>query len=190
MPQAIERLLATPKIRPRLPRMMPEASGIPSSLRRPLPASPNDIGGKDLQAAQVSPPRPCPGLEPGPFQARSLKRSRVKPGTSLESPGVVSGHALARIVGLAVAPLAHQRLELAILTVGQDDADAGEEIALALLAGEALALEAEGSSRIGARRDRQLDRAVEGGDAHLAAEHGFIERDRQVEPQVQAIGLK
>jgi hypothetical protein len=28
MPQAIERLLATPMIRPRLPRMRPEASGM------------------------------------------------------------------------------------------------------------------------------------------------------------------
>jgi hypothetical protein len=37
MPQAIERLLATPMISPRLPRMRPEASGMLSSLCRPQP---------------------------------------------------------------------------------------------------------------------------------------------------------
>ena len=39
------------------------------------------------------------------------------------------------------------------------------------------------------RRDRKLDRAVERGNAHFAAEHRLVERDRQLQAQVGAIGL-
>src|ERR1019366_1741350 len=99
MPQAIERLLATPMIRPRFPRMRPEASGIcPRSAGRIRP-TPNDIGPPDLQAAQAA-----------------------------GRTGPKSSHVLARIVGLGFAPLAHQFLELVVMAFEQHDADTGQEI--------------------------------------------------------------
>ena len=66
----------------------------------------------------------------------------------------------------------------------------GVKIAGAVLARNALALEPEGAPAIGVRRDRELDRAVERRHAHFRAEHGFIERDRQIEPQIVAVALE
>ena len=53
------------------------------------------------------------------------------------------------------------------------------------LPGNALALQAERAPAIGAGGIDELDRAVERRHAHFAAEHGFIERDRQIEPQIR-----
>src|SRR5919106_4972513 len=54
MPQAIERLLARPKIRPRLPRMRPEVSGIMTSIRRsPAVVFPYDTGVSMHQARRA-----------------------------------------------------------------------------------------------------------------------------------------
>ena len=58
-----------------------------------------------------------------------------------------SAHVAARIVGLAVAPLLHQFLELGVAALGQHDADRGVEIAGAVLAGQALAFDAERAAR-------------------------------------------
>ena len=54
-----------------------------------------------------------------------------------------SAHVAARIVRLAVAPLLHQFLELGVAALGQHDADRRIEIACAVLAGQALAFDAE-----------------------------------------------
>src|SRR5262249_16838726 len=49
---------------------------------------------------------------------------------------------------------------------------------------------AEGAPAIGVRRDRKLDRTVERRHPDFAAEHGLIERHRQIEPQIAAVDDK
>jgi hypothetical protein len=58
----------------------------------------------------------------------------------------VLSHVLARIVGLLLAPLAHQLVELAVAACGERDAHAGEEIATAAFGRQSLALDAEGAA--------------------------------------------
>src|SRR5262249_25161496 len=87
-------------------------------------------------------------------------------------------------------PFAHQLLELGVSALGQHDAHADEEIAGAALCRETLALETEGAARIGGRGNRELDRAVEGGDAHFAAEHRLVKADRKLEPEIRAVAGK
>src|SRR5262245_5404568 len=99
-------------------------------------------------------------------------------------------HVLARIVGLVLAPLAHQLFELAVLVVGQHDAHAGVEIAAAALGRQALPFETERAAGAGAGRNRKLDGAIERRHAHLAAEHRLIQRDRHFDAQVGAIRLE
>src|SRR6202035_1709834 len=55
---------------------------------------------------------------------------------------------------------------------------------------QSLALEAKRSSARGVFRDRQFHRAAERRHAYLAAEHRFIERDRQFDAQIAAVDLK
>ena len=66
----------------------------------------------------------------------------------------------------------------------------GEKIAGAILGRKTLALEPEGAAGVAAGRDGELDRAVERRNPDLAPEHGLIERDRKVEPQVRAVALE
>src|SRR6185437_4601964 len=63
----------------------------------------------------------------------------------------------------------------------------GEQVAGAALGFQPLALETEGAARIGAGRYCQFHRTVERRHADFSAEHRFIERDGQIEPQVGAI---
>src|SRR5215831_8414069 len=95
-----------------------------------------------------------------------------------------SPHRLAGIIRLVVAPLFHELGECVVAALGQHDAHGGQQIAGAVLAGKALALETEGAPGVGGGGDRELDRAVEGGHAYFRPEYRFIERDRQLEPQV------
>src|SRR5690242_12672958 len=71
---------------------------------------------------------------------------------------VPSTHVAARIVGLAVAPLAHQLAQRVVLPLGEHDAHRGQQVAGLALGGKTLALEAEGAPAAGAGRDRELDR--------------------------------
>src|SRR5262245_13081632 len=98
-----------------------------------------------------------------------------------------STHVAARIIGFLVAPLAHERLEFGIAVLRQRDAHSGEEIALPALVLEALALETEGAAAAGAGWNGQFDRARQRRNAHLAAEHRLVERDRQLQPQIGAV---
>src|SRR6202011_1874018 len=95
-----------------------------------------------------------------------------------------SAEIAARIVGMAVAPLLHQCLKLAIVPVRQDDLGGDEQIPDSPRSGQALALEAERAAAGGVFRDRQFDRAAKRRHADLAAKHGFIERDRQIDAQI------
>src|SRR2546430_6560174 len=78
--------------------------------------------------------------------------------------------ARSRVVGLGLAPFAHQLFKLRVGALGQHDAYDSKQIALALLRGKALAFEAEGTPRAGAGRNGELDRAVKRRHAHLGAD--------------------
>src|SRR3569623_771789 len=99
---------------------------------------------------------------------------------------------LTRNVRRGIAQLLDLFPEFVADAVRQHDAHRGEQIAmrLASLGLETLALEAEGAAGIGGGGDRQFDGAVEGRHAHLAAQHRFVERYRQVETQGGAIRLE
>src|SRR5262249_23068452 len=128
-------------------------------------------------------------LAMGPVGGRNVPET----GGSIKSesgPAAASRQAFTWVVGPLVAPLAHQFLELGVAALGQHDPHGGEEIAGRALGGEALALEPEGAARVGAGRDRELDRAVKRWHPHLAAEHGLVERHRQFQPQVSTIALE
>src|SRR5439155_12703457 len=53
-----------------------------------------------------------------------------------------------------------------------------------------LALQAKVAAARGVLRYRQLDRAAERRHANLAAEHGFIQRDRQIDAKVAAVDFE
>src|SRR5271157_5805257 len=102
----------------------------------------------------------------------------------------VSLHPLPRLIRFALPPSAHQFVELGIAAIRQHNAGRGEKIALAVPAGKASALEAEGTARTGSGGYRQLDLAVKGRYAHLGSEHRLIERNRKLDPQVRAVTLE
>src|SRR5260370_9201745 len=92
---------------------------------------------------------------------------------------------------MSVAPLLHQRLEFGVVPVRKHDAGGDEQVACtAARFRQSLALEAKGPAARGVLRYRQLDRAAERRHANLAAEHGFIQRDRQINAQVPAVDLE
>src|SRR5215831_8398906 len=97
-----------------------------------------------------------------------------------------SSHALARIIGLGLAPFAHQLFKVRVVPLGQHDPHRGEQIAFSLFRGKALALEAKGTPGTSAGTNVQLDRAIERRHAHLGPEHRLVERDRKLEPQIRA----
>src|SRR5262245_20593249 len=86
-------------------------------------------------------------------------------------------HVLARIVRLLLLPLAHQLVEFGVAALRQHDAHRRVEVAAPALLWKSLALETERAPGASAGRDRELHRAVERRDAHLAAEHRLVERD-------------
>src|SRR6202165_1964569 len=97
----------------------------------------------------------------------------------------------ARIVRVSVAPVLHQRLEFGIVPVRQHDAGGDEQIAdSAGRLRQPLALEAKGPAARGILRYRQFDRAAQDRHANLAAEHRFIQRDRQIDAQIAAVDLE
>src|SRR5580658_672902 len=124
MPQAIDRLLATPKIRPRFPRNSPADSGISSSFSRPLT-------GRLLWHRPAGPCNPrgrAPSSRRWPSEARSggvrerSGKEESAPPCPPRRPGGMSGNsgrwnllaAAARVVGLLVSPHLHQLVELAV----------------------------------------------------------------------------
>ena len=72
-------------------------------------------------------------------------------------------------------------------TVSHCDTHCCEEIASTALCLEAFASQAKGASGIRPGGDRKLDCTVEGGYTHLGAQRGFVERNRQFEPQIGAV---
>src|SRR6185503_7340468 len=103
---------------------------------------------------------------------------------------MTSLHVAARVVGFLVAPGLHQRLELLVGALRQHYAHGGEQIAGAVFGFDPLALEAEGAAGTGAGGNRQIDRAIERRHPDFAAEHGFVQRHRQIEPQIGAVRLE
>src|ERR1700681_2266699 len=86
---------------------------------------------------------------------------------------------------MSVAPLLHQRLEFGVVPVRKHDAGGDEQVAgTAARFRQPLALEAKGPAARGILRYRQLDGAAQRRHANLAAEHGFIQRNRQIDAQV------
>src|SRR5262249_34366923 len=93
----------------------------------------------------------------------------------------------ARIIGLAIAPLLHELLELIVDLFGQQNTHCCKQVARTAFCLEALALEAKRASGICARRNSQFHSAVERGNANLSTKYGFVKRDWQFEAQVGAI---
>src|SRR6202165_5576213 len=92
---------------------------------------------------------------------------------------------------MSVAPLLHQRLEFGVVPVRKHDAGGDEQVAgTAARFRQPLALEAKGPAARGILRYRQLDGAAQRRHANLAAEHGFIKRNRQIDAQVAAVDLE
>ena len=82
----------------------------------------------------------------------------------------------------------HQRFELGIAAFGQHDADMGVEIAVAAgLLGQAAPLETQ--HLVGARPGGNVDGHLAGRrlDGELGAEHGVLERHRQIGMEVAAL---
>ena len=89
-----------------------------------------------------------------------------------------------------VAPLLHQGFQFGVVAVRQHDAGGDEQVAGRRRLRQALALEPEGAAARGVFRDRKFDRAAERRHPDLGAEHGLIERDRQIELDVAALDLE
>src|SRR5436190_8759818 len=92
---------------------------------------------------------------------------------------------------MQVPPLLHQGLEFRVVPVRQHDASGDEQVASrARRLRQAFALEAKNPAAGSVFWDRKFDRAAERRYANLAAEHGFVKRDRQIEAQVTAFDLE
>src|SRR5436190_5030240 len=92
---------------------------------------------------------------------------------------------------MQVPPLLHESLEFRVVPVRQHDAGGDEQVASrAGRLGQPLALEAKNPAAGSIFWYRKFDRAAERRYANLAAEHGFVKRDRQIEPQVTAFNLE
>src|SRR5688572_4176689 len=94
---------------------------------------------------------------------------------------------VAHLIGLLLAPEAHEAFEIRIAAGWQDDPQARIEIGRAV---QALALEPKGFGRIDTGRQRDLDVALEGGDAHLAAQHGLVKRYRNLDAEIGAVAAE
>src|SRR5262249_7219122 len=94
------------------------------------------------------------------------------------------------IVRLAVAPFAHELVELGIASFRQHHPNGRQEVALALARREPPAPEPEDAPRIGSGRYCELDRAVKRRHAHFPAKHRFIERDGKLETQISALAFE
>src|ERR1700722_1724147 len=101
-------------------------------------------------------------------------------------------HRLARIVRLFVPPASHQAEEVGIGVRRQHDAQRRQQIAMATLAGgwQSLAAQAQDAPAARALRNGEFDLAVQCRRANLAAERGFIKRDRQIKPQIAPLDLE
>src|SRR5436190_12932190 len=92
---------------------------------------------------------------------------------------------------MQVPPLLHEGLEFRVVPVRQHDAGGDEQVASrAGRLGQPLALEAKNPAAGSVFWYRKFDRAAERRYANLAAEHGFVKRDRQIETQVTALNLE
>src|SRR5262249_5833801 len=101
------------------------------------------------------------------------------------------GHPFPRVVGLVLAPLAHQLLQLGVAAFRQHDAYGSEQVALlSVPRGKAPAFEPKRPARTGAGWNRELDGALERWHPDLGAQHRFVERDGKLEPQVCALTHK
>src|ERR1700683_4554193 len=158
MPQASERWLATPIIRPRLPRMRPEISDI----LRPR--------------TRIFRRRASYGI--GWWAAQAHDDARSKRG---------SLRAFTRIVSFFASPFPHQFFELGIVFSWQDDASRCQKVAAAGLRRETFALKAEGATTAGSSRNRNFYRSIERWHADLGAENRLVERYRQINSYIGAI---
>src|SRR5918993_3968280 len=162
MPQAIERLFATPITRPRLPARMLDA--VPSAMNPPKPADtlkPPSIaeGGRGVhRCARWSTEGHCP-------------EAAIRGGSN-----DLLGAALARVVEEHLVGLVRQ------LDLGRD-----EEVALAILAGQALAAQAEGAAGAGHRRDRHVHRAGERRHPDRSPKHRFLDLHREPQAEIGAL---
>src|SRR5829696_3223753 len=98
---------------------------------------------------------------------KSIRRGRRR--RASDARKLASAHSLARIIGLALPPLAHEFFKLGIAAFRQHDARGGKEIAGPLLGGKAFAFESECASRTCPRRNGEFNRAGERRHPHLAA---------------------
>src|SRR6267378_2883050 len=116
---------------------------------------------------------------------------------SLTEGCTISGGAMrstkiaARIIGVSVAPLLHQRLKFSIVPVGQHNTCGDKQVARrSRRFWQPLALQPKGPAARGVLRYRQFDRATQGRHANFATEHRFIKRDRQIDAQVVTVDLE
>src|SRR6516162_5006488 len=114
MPQAIDRLLATPNIRPRLPRISPADSGMSSSFCR-------SRTGRLLchrgPGPSMQPTEAAGSLQPHPTSLSLGHPPRSRGGIPARLLHVATG-----VVGLLVAPLLHQFIEVGVTRLGEHDA--------------------------------------------------------------------
>src|SRR5690606_39511306 len=98
-------------------------------------------------------------------------------------------HFLPDLVAVLRPPLLHEFLEDGINFLWQNDFEPHQLIAggSRLSARNPLPLQPQGLARTGAGRDAHADFTVDRRHRHLAAEHRFIKRDRQIDQYIPAL---
>src|SRR5262245_133259 len=112
--------------------------------------------------------------------------------TRFEPASVRNSARASRVVAVLQAPLGEKVGELIVDLVGKHDVHRYELVARAAVGAvvHALAFEPKYASRAGALRDGDLDATRDGWHLDLGADHGFIERDRQLEGDIVARALE
>src|SRR5690606_2422929 len=101
-------------------------------------------------------------------------------------------HFLPDLVAVLRPPLLHEFLEDGINFLWQNDFEPHQLIAggSRLSARNPLPLQPQGLARTGAGRDAHVDFTVDRRHRHLAAEHRFIKRDRQIDQYIPALAAE
>ena len=134
-------------------------------------------GGMDMARSGI-----CPGRRP----RRRVCCSRSRPISSGRRTRRAQAAPDRGLIGLLIPHLAHQGGQFRIRLVRQNDPKRRQEIAGGLVgaSGKTFAPQPQHATAVGARSDRDFDLAAQRRRPHARAQNRFVERNRQIQPQI------
>src|SRR5688500_13009644 len=145
------------------------------------------VGGAGPVSGAPTPPSTCGDRSPSPYGGGTIYDRHRR--DSLRSHAVLDAQPRPRVAFALAAPAFDEAGKLGI--VGHVDHQGHELVAaMAVLGGEALALEPQHLARARPPGNAQHRRAVDRRHPHLGAEHRLVERYRQIEPDIFALAAE